>query len=157
MLVSGAYIGSDMRKDDEADFLKNVLHVTYNGSVRPSFSNTITGMGTSFDIYTTLNEDHYASTTIDLISPTGKAFCALTNNEGHSVCVAYDGKDSRTFTMGFPFECITSEKNVRLSCEGYWTSCLNKQQSRQKSKRPCLRVPNTAFNLPEHGSLHFKT
>lgn len=110
MLVSGAYIGSDMRKDDEADFLKNVLHVTYNGSVRPSFSNTITGMGTSFDIYTTLNEDHYASTTIDLISPIGKAFCALTNNEGHSVCVAYDGKDSRTFTMGFPFECITSEK-----------------------------------------------
>lgn len=109
ILVSGAYIGSDMRKSDEAEFLKKTLHLEYKGSVRPSFSNTITGMGTSFDIYTVPNEYHYAATTIDLISPEKPAFCALTNNEGHSVCVAYDGKNNRTFTMGFPFECITSE------------------------------------------------
>lgn len=114
LIVSGAYVGSDMRKDDEAEFLEKVLHVTYKGSVRPCSDNIIKGMGTSFNIYTALNEEHYAATSVDLLSPVGAAFCALTNNDGHSVCVAYDGKDYRTFTMGFPFECITSEK-VRSS------------------------------------------
>ncbi len=110
LLVSGAYIGSDMSSDKELDFLNNTLHVTPQGSTKLADNNEIQGMSTSFDIYTMLNEEHYAATSIDLLSPVSPAFCALTEYRGASVCVAYDGKDCRTFTMGFPFECITSDK-----------------------------------------------
>ncbi len=110
LIVSGAYIGSDMREEKEKEFLNNILHVTPNGSRRLLGYNEIKGMNTSFDIYSRLNEEHYAATSIDLLSPVNPAFCALTDYKGSSVCVAYDGKDCRTFTMGFPFECITSEK-----------------------------------------------
>lgn len=118
LIVSGAYVGSDMTDDRGKSFLKDVLHVKYNGSEKPNFQNVINGMGTSFNIYTRLNEEHYAATSIDLISPTDKAFCALTDFEGKSVCVAYDGRDYRSFTMGFPFECITSEKMRSIIMRG---------------------------------------
>lgn len=118
LIVSGAYIGSDMRSKDEARFINDILHISHNGSIRPGKENKITGMGTSFDIYTTLNEANYAATSIDLISPVAPAFCALTESNGHSVCVAYKGKDNRTFTMGFPFECITSEKKQSVIMRG---------------------------------------
>ena len=108
LLVSGAYVGSDMGTNKETKFLEDVLHLTPDGSSRPAYRNTISGMGTSFNIYTMLNEDHYAATSIDHIKPLAPAFCALTDADGRSVCVAYDGKSNRTFTMGFPFECITS-------------------------------------------------
>ena len=108
LIVSGAYVGSDMRDGRERKFLSDILHITPDGATRPAYKNTISGMGTSFDIYTTLNEEHYAATSIDIISPLALAFCTLTDADGRSVCVAYDGRDNRTFTMGFPFECITS-------------------------------------------------
>ena len=108
LIVSGAYVGSDMRDGRERKFLSDILHITPDGATRPAYKNTISGMGTSFDIYTTLNEEHYAATSIDVISPLAPAFCTLTDADGRSVCVAYDGRDNRTFTMGFPFECITS-------------------------------------------------
>ncbi len=110
LLVSGAYIGSDMSGDKELDFLSNTLHVTPHGSTRLEGNNEIQGMSTTFDIYSELNEEHYAATSIDLLSPVNPAFCTLTDYKGASVCVAYDGKDFKTFTMGFPFECITSDK-----------------------------------------------
>ncbi len=110
LVVSGAYIGSDMAKLDEMRFLNDRLHLTFNGSTKPQTGNNIIGMGTSFDIYSMLNEEHYAATSIDKISPISPAFCALTDDQGNSVCVAYDGKADRTFVMGFPFECIKSEK-----------------------------------------------
>ena len=30
--------------------------------------------------------------------------------DNQSACVAYDGSDYRSFTMGFPFECIREEQ-----------------------------------------------
>ena len=108
LIVSGAYVGSDMDEGKDAEFLADVLHVEVEGTSRPARRGTVSGMGTSFNIYTTLNEDHYAATSIDRIRPLAPAFCALTDADGRSVCVAYDGRNNRTFTMGFPFECITS-------------------------------------------------
>jgi hypothetical protein len=31
-------------------------------------------------------------------------------NDGQDAAVAYSGNDYRSFTMGFPFECIMDEK-----------------------------------------------
>ena len=118
LLVSGAYVGSDMTDNDERDFLKDVLHVKYTDSESIVGNNTITGMGVSCQIFTLPNEFHYASTSVDIISPTGKAFSTMTDYQGRSVCVAYEGNDCRTFTMGFPFECITSYKKQSAIMRG---------------------------------------
>lgn len=109
LIVSGAYVGSDMKSDSEVKFLNKTLHLTYNGTAGLASNSTITGMSTSFNIYNTFNEEHYSTMSADILSPVNPAFCALTDANGNSVCVAYDGKRNRTFTMGFPFECITSE------------------------------------------------
>lgn len=118
LIVSGAFIGSDMTSDSERTFLNNVLHLNYGGSVRPQYDNAIQGMSTSFYIYSTLNEDHYAATSIDVLNPASPAFCALTDSKGNSVCVAYDGGNYRSFTMGFPFECIMSSKKQATIIKG---------------------------------------
>lgn len=110
LIVSGAFVGSDMKTESDIKFLNNTLHLTHNGISGLAADNTIIGMSTSFNVYNMLNEEHYATFTADIISPVNPAFSALTDKNGNSVCVAYDGKQNRTFTMGFPFECITSEK-----------------------------------------------
>lgn len=118
LIVSGAYVGSDMTSGSETVFLNNVLHVNFGGNTYPKYDNTIQGMSTSFNFYSTLNEEHYAATSIDVLNPVSPAFCALTYGNGNSVCVAYDGSDYRSFTMGFPFECITSTKKQSMIMKG---------------------------------------
>lgn len=118
VIVSGAYVGSDMMGEKEKQFLKDCLHLTHNGMKQLRGNNVISGMNTSFDIYSQLNEEHYAAVSVDLIKPVAPAFCALTEQEGNSVCVAYDGKDYRAFTMGFPFECIKSARMRAMIMRG---------------------------------------
>lgn len=118
LIVSGAYVGSDMNTNEEKRFLADCLHVKPNGTKRLQGNSVITGMNTSFDIYTNLNEEHYAATSTDLIKPMAPAFCALTEQDGNSVCVAYSGTDYHSFTMGFPFECIKSEQKRTMIMRG---------------------------------------
>ena len=118
IIASGAYVGSDMTSAGEAGFLEDVLHVKALGAGRPGADGTINGMGTTFDIYTRPNQWHYAATTIDALAPVDKAFSVMTDCDGRSVCVAYDGRGGRTFTMGFPFECITSPKKRSAIMKG---------------------------------------
>ncbi len=108
LLVSGAYIVTDMRSEGEREFLRRVLHVGNNNT--SISSPTVRGMGTDFFIYNEQNKQHYAATSCDVLSPEKPAFCALTYGNGMSACVAYKDNRKRTITMGFPFECITSEK-----------------------------------------------
>lgn len=108
LLVSGAYIGSDMTSAADSVFLSNVLKVRSGGFIRNTPNATINGMGTSFEYYNQLNEEHYAATSTDILLPSAPAYTALLYAGGTSAGVAYSGNDYRTFTMGFPFECITS-------------------------------------------------
>lgn len=107
LFVSGSYIASDMTSDDERGFLNDVLKIKYEGSERTNKDGTINGMGTSFEIYRQLNEQHYAATAPDVVMPVAPAYSALTYSSGHSACVAYTGYDYRLLALGFPFECIT--------------------------------------------------
>lgn len=110
IITSGAYTSSCNDGNDAKSFLNDVLHITPNGTRQLLSDNVITGMGTSFNIYSTLNEDHYAATSVSMIAPVAPAFCALTDSQGNSICSAYDGEKRRSFVMGFPFECIKSVK-----------------------------------------------
>ena len=113
LLVSGAYVGSDMLMADEQAFLANVLKVRFDGQNRQPDGN-VSGLGLKFDFYRQLNESHYAATSTDILMPSadGQGFPAMVYANGSSAAVAYQGSDYRTFTMGFPFECIT-DGNLR--------------------------------------------
>ena len=106
LLVSGAYVGSDMTTDEEQQFIASLLKCRYGGRSTAE-TGQIKGMGTTFDYWNTLNEDHYAATSADILQPVQPAFTALQYADGQDAAIAYKGK-YRAFTMGFPFECITN-------------------------------------------------
>ena len=116
LLVSGAYIASDMATEAEKTFLRNLLHINGNGSTT---TETLSGMGTSFEIFTSLNAQHYASPKVDILQPTGAAFSTLLYSNGTSAAVAYSGSRSRTVALGFPFECITSASKRKAIMKGF--------------------------------------
>ncbi len=116
ILVSGAYMASDMTGAADSTFLSNVLKLRAAGTVNEGLAyaeadhasdgRIITGLGTSFCIYSKLNATHYAATTTDAMQSVAPAFCAMQYADGRTAAVAYDGADYKTFSMGFPFECV---------------------------------------------------
>ena len=112
LLVSGAFIGSDMQAATEAKFLSGQLHLDYMGKELNAQKQQagIVGLGTSFSFYNSLNDKHYAATTTDILQPQYPAYCAMQYADGTSAAVAYDGRDAKTFTVAFPLECIREQK-----------------------------------------------
>lgn len=116
MLVSGAFIGSDMQSVDEQKFTEEVLKYSYDESMAPSTSatSTLTGCGIDFTIPRTLNEKQYAVQTCDCLRPanTKDAFAAFAYTQ-NSRCagIAYQKGDYRVMALGFPFESVTSARD----------------------------------------------
>lgn len=110
LMVSGAYIGSDMQSAEEQAFTRDVLKYCYTGSARQDTTSTVRGLNLDIPIYRTPGEEHYAVQAPDCISPTGSAFCAFVYGGGSSAGIAYRGEDYRVLALGFPFECIRSEQ-----------------------------------------------
>ena len=125
LFVSGSYIGSDATTKKDSIFLNDVLKVSPKGFIRNPRSNNINGMGTSFDFYNELNEEHYAATSVDILMPGNDAYTALTYDNGSSAGVAYHGSDYHVFTMGLPFECITSYRKRAAIMKGIVGFLLN--------------------------------
>ena len=125
MLVSGSYLcGNDDTYVANADFFNSVLHLNTVGSRHLDYNSEISGMGTSFEIYTTFNEEHYAATAVNMLSPVSPAFTSLTDNEGNGLCVAYSDNKSSVLTMGFPFECIKQANKRDAVMKGIMTFLL---------------------------------
>jgi hypothetical protein len=118
LFVSGAYIGSDMTSDGEKTFLANALKVNYNGQNRDQINTVVTGMGTQMDVWRAINEQHYAAVSADVLNAVGQGYCAMKYADGTSAAVAYDGTDYKTFTMGFPVECIKDVNTRRAVIKG---------------------------------------
>lgn len=114
LFVSGAYVGADMRDTDEDQWLRSTLHCAYETTVRSDSLGLMNGMGLQFDIVNTMNADRYAAVHSDVLKPLSSAYCAVQYGNGYSAAVAYDGRDHKTFTMGFPFETIRDE---RMRCQ----------------------------------------
>ena len=107
LMVSGAYIGADMTDPNDSTWLSQTLKADYSTTLKTDTLAGANGLGLNFDFYRMLNEDHYAATHTDVLSPQGQAICAMQYSNGTSAAVAYNGNGYRSFTMGFPFECIT--------------------------------------------------
>lgn len=117
LLVSGSHIGSDMKKDDEKQFLANVLKCSWDGDDRHC-TDSIRGLGTTFAFHHAINEDHYAAIAPDKLSPVSTAYTAMVYSDGNSACVAYPGNDYRALTLGFPFECIKESSKRKAIMSG---------------------------------------
>lgn len=111
LLVSGAFVGSDMAGSNERNFLKDVLKVEYNNAVDTTESSVINGLGMNFEIYKKLNSKHYSVTKSDVLSPADGAICSMQYADGAGAAVAYSSDGQKCFTIGFPFECITNSEN----------------------------------------------
>ena len=105
LLTSGAYVASDITAREPANNVANLLHLRYVG-MQPQ-PRMIQGLGLRFDIWALPNEHHYWANHTDIIAPAQDAQTVMTYADGYSSAVAYNGI-YRTFTMGFPLECIQS-------------------------------------------------
>jgi hypothetical protein len=118
LLVSGAYIGSDMQAADEKLFLSKVLKCRHAGTYR-SESDTVRGLGTTLSFYHQLCEEHYAATACDVLVPDDGAFSAMVYADQTSAATAYKGSDYRTLTVGFPIECIKTVSKRNSIMKGF--------------------------------------
>ena len=123
LLVSGAYLTSDMPTDNEQVFLSKVLKCMPGGVSRCA-SNQLNGLGTSMNYYKQLNEEHYAATQSDILLPVAPAFTAMQYADGSGAAIAYQGSDYRLFAMGVPFECIQGKQKQASIMRGILTFLL---------------------------------
>lgn len=106
VLVSGAYIGSDMKSNAEKKFLKNVLRCSYGGTSKNPMITNIKGMDLSFNIYREPNGRHYAATQVDMIKQANGARTVFYYSDGTSAGTSYRSSKGSAVVLGFPLECI---------------------------------------------------
>jgi len=111
LLVSGAYIGSDMLSSSEREFMSSKLHLSCDSVIRSDYDDSVEGMGVNASIYRSLNDTHYAAGNTDILDPVAPAFCAMRYDRGQSACVAYKGDRYSCLSLGFPFECVKSPQD----------------------------------------------
>lgn len=108
LLVSGAYIGSDMSDDEGRSFTRSVLKYDFAGSLPPSITTGVSGMGLFFDYFRYPGQAYPLIPSLDCLAPTSEAFCPLVYApDNHAAAVAYQGRDYSSLALGFPMEAIT--------------------------------------------------
>lgn len=119
ILVSGAYVGSDMTQPHERSFMSDVLKTTFTGTDNNAGNNMVDGLGLSFDIIRQINDRHFAATSVDRIAACdGRSFTAMRYQDGSTAGVAYDGTDYKSFVMGYPYECINNVRTRQQVMKG---------------------------------------
>lgn len=119
ILVSGAYVGSDMTQPHERSFMSDVLKTTFTGTDTNAGNNMVDGLGLSFDIIRQINDRHFAAISVDRIAACdGRSFAAMRYQDGSTAGVAYDGTDYKSFVMGYPYECINNVRTRQQVMKG---------------------------------------
>lgn len=119
ILVSGAYVGSDMTQPHERSFMSDVLKTTFTGTDTNAGNNMVDGLGLSFDIIRQINDRHFAATSVDRIAACdGRSFAAMRYQDGSTAGVAYDGTAYKSFVMGYPYECINNVRTRQQVMKG---------------------------------------
>ena len=113
LLVSGSYVASDLATNGERDFLRKLLSCELQTTLRGS-NGLVKGLQRYFNVTNSLNPLHYATIQSDVLQHTPQGFIAMQYADGQTAAVASNSTGFNTFTMGFPFECITeaSERAV---------------------------------------------
>lgn len=129
LIVSGAYVGTDMRDSLEQAFLSDVFKASFDGAVktdtllaaiRPLASDTDSVARDSVValLYKSPNAVHYAPTKVDVLTPLDGATTGYRYTGWWSASVAYVAGNRRSHIFGFPLECIKdSEDRRRIMAE----------------------------------------
>ena len=128
LIVSGAYVASDMKTFSDKQFLENTLKVNYSPTDSCKNNSYITGLGLNLNLYNYYNDTHYAASKTDIIHPLPSAICAMQYADQTSSAVAYKGSDYSCFTMGFPFECIIDKDTRNKLMRGILNYLLTPKQ-----------------------------
>lgn len=100
LLVSGAYVASDMNKADERLFTTETLCYSLDSCMVPPLS--LTSDGRDFSIVKEWNPKFYATKSVDVLKPHGLAKPFVFYGNGACAAVA----TSNVVIMGFPLESI---------------------------------------------------
>jgi len=125
ILVNGAYFATDMKSNVEQEWLAKFFKVSAAGSNQDNYNSIINGLGSQFDIYRAINEEHYGAYSPDILQPLDTAFSVMKYADNTSAAVAYKGSDFRTFVMAFPFECIKNKEIRNRIMRGIVAYLLN--------------------------------
>ncbi len=113
LLMSGAYLGTDLTSDAERAMTSRIMHYNPGGKEKAESVLKIEGMNTGCSLNMQPNEQHLSTAYTSVIEPSGTAFPILIYPQSnHSAGVAYTGADYRAITLGFPIEQI-EEEDVR--------------------------------------------
>jgi len=129
LIVSGAYVATDMRDSLDQVFLSDVFKASFNGAVktdtllaaiRPLANDTdsIARDSVVALLYKSPNAIHYAPTKVDVLTPLDGATTGYRYTGWWSASVAYVAGNRRSHIFGFPLECIKdSEDRRRIMAE----------------------------------------
>lgn len=107
LLVSGSYVGADMRSDEEQEFLKSVLHCSWGGSVRDPEESSVTGLKSDIAISRLPGEEFYPLSNPDIIQPEQDAMAIFAYSKSrYSAGTAFLGRYNRVVVLGFPIENV---------------------------------------------------
>ena len=107
LFVSGEYIGSSFA---DADFMNQTLQCRFGGSMISEKSGEIRGANIRFSIPRYANEAFYPVPAPECLVPTGDAYSVYVYS-GNNYSAGVASQTTGTFTLGFPFECITDTKS----------------------------------------------
>ena len=114
ILVSGAFVGSDVHAAGDDGFVADKLKYRFVASVPTDSICNVEGLNSAATIYSRPNEQNYWVRSTDVIEAVGGAFSTMKySNKGYSAAVAYPGPGYRTMTYGFPLECIKNDETRR--------------------------------------------
>ena len=111
ILVSGAFIGSDVHKAQQDAFVADKLKYRFVSSTPTDSICSVQGLNNTATIYSRPNEQNYWLSSTDIIEGVGGGFSTMkysTNN--YSAAVAYQGNDYRVLAFGFPLDCIKDDE-----------------------------------------------
>lgn len=124
LMVSGAYISTDMQGVEEQAFLSNTLKLQHVGA-KPH--DVVLDGNQGLALYREMNDSHYAVSSTDIFFPLTTAFAPLTYSHGGAAAVAYIGNDYTTFTLGFPFEAIKDQQQRMWLMRRILATIMNQQ------------------------------
>ena len=111
ILVSGAFIGSDMHHAQQDAFIADKLKYRFVANAPTDSICSVQGLNNTATIYTNPNEQNYWVKSTDIIEGVGGAFSSMVYTSGnHSAAVAYPGPGYRVLAFGFPLDCIKDDE-----------------------------------------------
>ncbi len=107
ILVSGAFIGSDIHNAKQDAFVAEKLKYRFASSTPTDSICTVQGLNNTANIFCNPSEVNYWVRSTDVIEGVNGAFSTMVYTAGnHSAAVAYPGPGYRVLAFGFPLECI---------------------------------------------------